>query len=222
MNTLAKLARKTKDNIHSVADTVRQAFRGKLTVVNSNASVQRAQVSGLAEETLQDIEQLQQFGFTSSPPAGSDVIVLPLGGNTSHGIIVATEHSSYRIKSLASGEVAVYNQSGASIILKNNKIIDIDCEILNIKAPGGMNIDAAAGVQITAPNVDCSAQLTAAGQINGNGGMAVQGGSGATFSGEIRQTSGNYTTSGDVVASGKSLTGHVHTGDSGGTTSPPR
>ena len=32
---------------------------------------------------------------------------------------------------------------------------------------------------------------------------------------------GNVTVSGDVVADGKSLTNHVHTGDSGGTTSPP-
>lgn len=32
---------------------------------------------------------------------------------------------------------------------------------------------------------------------------------------------GNVTVSGDVVASGKSLANHVHTGDSGGTTSPP-
>lgn len=32
---------------------------------------------------------------------------------------------------------------------------------------------------------------------------------------------GNVTVSGDVVASGKSLVNHVHTGDSGGTTSSP-
>lgn len=32
---------------------------------------------------------------------------------------------------------------------------------------------------------------------------------------------GSVTVNGDVVASGKSLVNHVHTGDSGGTTSPP-
>ena len=32
---------------------------------------------------------------------------------------------------------------------------------------------------------------------------------------------GNVTVSGDLVASGKSLVNHTHTGDSGGTTSPP-
>ena len=33
---------------------------------------------------------------------------------------------------------------------------------------------------------------------------------------------GSETLTGDCVASGISLTGHVHTGDSGGTTSPPK
>jgi phage baseplate assembly protein gpV len=32
---------------------------------------------------------------------------------------------------------------------------------------------------------------------------------------------GNVTVSGDVVSSGISLVNHIHTGDSGGTTSPP-
>ncbi|WP_254000364.1 phage baseplate assembly protein domain-containing protein, partial [Kingella kingae] len=41
---------------------------------------------------LLDIEQLQQFGFTSHAPAHTDVIVVPLGGDTSHGIVIASEH----------------------------------------------------------------------------------------------------------------------------------
>ena len=107
----------------------------------------------------------------------------------------------------------MYNADGAKIVLKKGRIVDIDCQVLNIKAPGGVNVEA--------PNVNCSEQITAAGQINGNGGMAIQGGNGATFSGDVRQTGGSYTTDQDVVASGKSLSGHKHTGDSGGTTTAP-
>ena len=214
MNTLAKLARKAKDNITTITDSIRQSFRGKLMLINSQEPIQRAQVSALADETLQEIEHLQQFGFTSNPPVGSDAILVPLGGTTSHSVIIATEHASYRIRTLKSGEVAIYNQSGASITLKDNKIIDIDCNELNINASTAVNINT--------PTVTCSAQLTANGQINGHSGLAVSGGSGATFSGHIAQTNGNYTTSGDVVASGKSLASHTHTGDSGGMTSTPR
>ncbi|WP_082783602.1 phage baseplate assembly protein V [Snodgrassella sp. CFCC 13594] len=202
MNPIAKLAKKTKAVVNDASDAIRQAFRGKLTLVNSGENVQRAQVSGLADETLQDIEHMQQFGFTSNPPPGTEVVVIPLGGATSHGIIVATENGSYRVKSLASGEVSVYNQDGASITLKKGRIIDIDCEKLNIKAPSGVDIDA--------PNVNCTQEVTAAGQINGNGGLAIQGGSGASFNGNIAQSGGSYTTDGDVTASGISLHGHDH------------
>ena len=138
---------------------------------------------------------------------------MPLGGQTSHGIVVNTCNGAYRITNLQEGETAVYNADGAKIVLKKGRIIDIDCQVLNITAPGGVNIDA--------PNVDCTAEITAAGQINGNGGMAVKGGNGATFEGDVRQTGGSYTTDQDVVASGKSLSGHKHTGDSGGTTTAP-
>lgn len=207
--------------IRQAFNGVRQAFRGKIARVKSGGGVQKIQVEGLEGETVQDLEHAENFGFTSHPPAGSDCVVVPLGGKTSHGIIVATTNGAYRITGLGEGETAVYNADGAKMVLKKGRIIDIDCEALNIKAPSGVNIEAAAGVDITAANVNCSAQLTAAGKINGNGGLSVQGGSGATFSGPVSQTGGNFETDGDVVASGKSLVEHTHTGDSGGTTSAP-
>jgi len=64
--------------------------------------------------------------------------------------------------------------------------------------------------------------FTAQGQINGNGGMAVQGGSGASFTGNVTQTKGSFTTDGDVNATGKSLVIHTHRGDSGGVTGQPQ
>jgi phage baseplate assembly protein V len=203
MSSIAKLAKRTRSIINDSQTSVRQAFRGVLNRVNASEPMQTAQVAGLADETLQDVEHIQQFGFTSNPPPGTEAIIIPLGGTTTHGIVIATENGDYRIKSLASGEVAIYNQSGASITLKNGKVINIDCNELNI--------NASAGVNITAPDVNCSQQLTANGQINGNGGMAVKGGSGATFSGNISQTDGSYSTTGDVTAGNISLTNHDHT-----------
>lgn len=200
--SMAKLIQRTKTVINEAHNEVRQAFRGVLNRIDSSRGIQSAQVSGLAGEVIQDVEHIQQFGFTSHPPAGTEAIILPLGGASSHAIVIGTEHSSYRIQALDSGEVAIYNQSGASITLKNGKIIEIDCEQLNIQA--------AAGVRIDTPNVQCSQQLTAAGQINGNGGMAIQGGTGARFCGNIRQNDGSYTTTGDVTAGSISLKQHDH------------
>lgn len=65
------MARAAAQTARNIGDTVRAAFRGKITLVVSAEPVQRVQLSGLADETLQDLEQLQEFGFTSNPPAGN-------------------------------------------------------------------------------------------------------------------------------------------------------
>ena len=192
---------------------VRQAFRGTLNLVKSADGIQKVQVSGLADETLQDVEFMQQFGLTSVPPAGTQVVVLPIGGTTSHSIVVATENGSYRVKGLQGGEVAVYDESGSSIVLKKGKLIEIDCDVLKITA--------ATKVDISSPLVETDQVFTAQGQINGNGGMAIQGGSGASFTGNVQQKNGSITNDRDVRANGKSLVGHKHKGDSGGTTGEP-
>lgn len=112
---------------------IRRAFRGRLTRVNSALKIQQAQVNGLAGEQLQDAELFQQFGFTSNPPAGTQCVILPLGGQTSHSLIIATEHEKYRITQLASGEVAIYSMEGAYVAIKKGRIVEVDCDIYRVR-----------------------------------------------------------------------------------------
>lgn len=196
--------------IKQAFNTVRQGFRGKVARVKAAGGVQKIQVEGLDGETVQDLEHAENFGFTSNPPAGSDCVVVPLGGKTSHGIIVTTTNGAYRITGLSDGETAVYNADGAKMVLKKGRVIEIDCDKLNIKAPSGVNI--------TSEKVECSAVLTAQGQINGNGGMAVQGGSGTTFTGNVDMV-GNLNTTGALTNNGKDVgSNHKHTETNGSET----
>lgn len=211
---MRRLGQAIRQHTETALGAVRQAFRGKLNLVKSADNIQKVQVSGLADETLQDVELMQQFGLTSVPPAGTQVVVLPMGGETTHSIVIATENGSFRVKNLQSGEVAVYDESGSSIILKKGRLIEIDCDTLKITA--------STKVDIHSPLVETDHVLTAQGQINGNGGMAIEGGSGATFSCDVTQTGGSIKTDGDVTASGKSLVTHTHQGDSGGMTGQPQ
>lgn len=196
--------------IKQAFNTVRQGFRGKVARVKAAGGVQKIQVEGLDGETVQDLEHAENFGFTSNPPAGSDCVVVPLGGKTSHGIIVTTTNGAYRITGLSDGETAVYNADGAKMVLKKGCVIEIDCDKLNIKAPSGVNI--------TSEKVECSAVLTAQGQINGNGGMVVQGGSGTTFTGNVDMV-GNLNTTGALTNNGKDVgSNHKHTETNGSET----
>ena len=210
---MRRLSQAIQQKAQGAVDEIRQAFRGVLHLVKSADNIQKVQASGLADETLQDVEFMQQFGFTSVPPAYTQAVILPIGGQTTHGIVIATENGSFRVKNLQGGEVAVYDESGSSIVLKKGRLIQIDCDVLKI--------NATKKVDISSPLVETDQVFTAQGQINGNGGMAVQGGSGASFTGNVKQSGGSFTTNGDVKAGTISLSNHKHTGDSGGKTSKP-
>nr|DAY03868.1 MAG TPA: baseplate assembly protein V [Caudoviricetes sp.] len=204
--SLARLAQKSFQAAQSVADAVRQAFRGRLSATQTGNTLATTQVQGLAGETLQEVEQMQQFGFTSHAPAGSEVIVLPLGGDTTHGIVIASEHGSFRLKNLQGGEVAVYDQSGSSVVLRQGRLIEMDCDNLIIRAKQKVLIDS--------PLVEASEQVLAKGQITGQDGLAISGGG----DGDAVRIEGSLKTTGDVVAGEVSVQRHTHPGDSGGTT----
>lgn len=202
-------SQKVKQVAQGVQESFRSAFRGVINLVNSADGIQKVQVSGLADETIVDVEFMQQFGLTSVPPAGTQVVVIPMGGATTHSVVVATENGSFRVKNLKGGEVAVYDQSGSSIVLHNGKLIEVECDrfVLNCKE---YSINATSSAKFDTPLLETSQVMTAQGQINGNGGMAVQGGSGATFSGNVVQSGGSFETSGDVKAGSVSLKNHAH------------
>jgi len=197
--------------IRKALSGIRLAFRGVLTRITTTGGVQTAQVAGLAPEGLEGIEMFQQYGFTTAPPEGAMAIVLPLGGRTSHGIVIATEHSSYRLQGLESGEVAIYTDEGASIVLKRNRIIAATCDDWELDCKR-MKVNASESVAFTTPELSTSEKLTAQGLISGNGGMAIKGGDGgvtASFEGNIRHTGGTIT-SVAVTINGVKIGPHIH------------
>lgn len=198
---------------------IRQAFRGVITLVKAASNVQLVQFDGVSDEQGQDAELFQHYGFTSNPPGGTMAIVLPIGGKTSHGVIIATEHGSYRLKGLKPGEVALYTDEGDSIVLKRGHLIDVTTETLRFNTKV-MEVNASEKVDFNAPDVNHSATVTVAGQTNSNGGLSAKGGSGILLQGNVNHKSGSFTQTGgggfstdaDMVAGGISLRHHKTTG----------
>lgn len=207
------------ERVSRLLSRVRQAFRGKLTLTDTDGGVQLSQVSGLATEDLPGVEYFQHYGFTSTPPAGSMAIIVPVCGKTSHGVIVATENSAFRLKGLKNGEVALYTDEGACIVLRRGKIVDVICDEYNVHCKK-YNVDASDNATFTTPELKASQQVTAEGAINGNGGMSIKGGDGTAFEGNVEQRSGNFTSQGKVIGSNLP-DAHIHdTPD--GPSGPPR
>ncbi|EKA7629025.1 phage baseplate assembly protein V [Salmonella enterica] len=236
--------------INQALARIRQAFRILIGATDSAAAVQRTQAQGIGNENLRGIELFQQYGFTSHPLPGTMGIVLPLGGVSSHSIVIATEHGAYRLKSLNPGEVALYTDEGAKIVLKRGKLIEADCETFRVNCTdfevnsrqkaeinctgftvnsrqAAVNCDTWAtaannSATFTTPQLTASQNLTAQGLLSGNGGMSVKGGAGSSFQGSLNQTGGSFTTDGDVSTAKVSLNGHRHTnGHDGAPTGGP-
>ncbi|EKC7218790.1 phage baseplate assembly protein V [Salmonella enterica] len=215
--------------INQALARIRQAFRIRLGATDSAAAVQRIQAQGIGNENLRGVELFQQYGFTSHPLPGTMGIVLPLGGVSSHSIVIATEHGAYRLQSLKPGEVALYTDEGAKIVLRRGKLIEADCETFRVNCTGlevnckqaAVNCDTFAttandSATFTTPELSTSKKLTAQGLISGNGGMSVKGGEGSRFEGNLNQTGGSFKTDGDVSTAKTSLNHHKHSGGHNG------
>jgi phage baseplate assembly protein V len=101
--------------------------RGVIKKINDDPKMQEMQVKMLKDEVYSDLERFNEYGFTSVPLDGSEAIVVCIGGDRDHSVIIKTDDRRYRLKGLKGGEVALYTDEGDKIHLKRNKEIEIIC-----------------------------------------------------------------------------------------------
>lgn len=110
------------------------AGRAVIRLVNDALKEQSVQVDLLAGET-RDAERYQHYGFTSVPLSGAEGIVVAIGGSRDHVVIVADGDRRYRLKGLAGGEVAIYDDQGQAVHLKRDGIEIYGTEKVTVDAP---------------------------------------------------------------------------------------
>jgi phage baseplate assembly protein V len=84
---------------------------------NDGTRLQELQLSILRGEERDHLEVMGSLGITSVPKPGAEAVVLFLGGNRDHGIVVGVGDRSYRPTGLKPGETAVYDAAGSRITL---------------------------------------------------------------------------------------------------------
>lgn len=90
-------------------------------------------------------EYLEPFGFTGRPKPGAEAVILQIGA-TSHPICISTPDRKYRITSLETGDVAIYDSRNHAIILKESGIeIEGDVKINGNLSVVGAGHDVKAG-----------------------------------------------------------------------------
>lgn len=109
--------------------------RGTLGGVDDAGGLQRNQVTMLAGEVRDGVERVQPFGFSSVPLPGADCLIICVGGNRDHPVVVNVDDRRYRPAGLQAGEVCVYSpQSGHRITLKADRTIEVEALRVVIKA----------------------------------------------------------------------------------------
>jgi len=119
----------------SVGRMIRLAIgRAVLSAVSDEGKRQLIQLQALKGETKEGIQRVQNYGFTSVPLEGAEVIFVCVGGNRDHPIAISVDDPRHRKAGLVSGEVAIYTDEGDYILLKRGRVVEISTETLLVKA----------------------------------------------------------------------------------------
>jgi phage baseplate assembly protein V len=120
--------------------------RGTVASSDDTKKMQEIQARLMANETLDGLERFQNYGLTSRPHDGAELLSVFVGGSRDHGIVIAVDDRRYRLKLLEKGEVALYDDQGQSIHLKRgNEIV--------VTTPGKLTVNAGEEVQVNAPSI---------------------------------------------------------------------
>lgn len=110
--------------IRSAAAQINKAIkqlRFPMLGIIARGSSKSLQVQGLQDETLQEVELIQQVGFSSYIPKGAKVVVIPSQGKTAKSIVIATTGGAILVN-VADGETCIYDQFGHQVLLHENGI----------------------------------------------------------------------------------------------------
>lgn len=114
--------------------------RGLVTLVDTEQAIQLLQVQAVS---LNEMEHMEPYGYTSHPHAGAEAVLLSMSGRRSHALAIMVGDRRYRLKGLAQGEVALYDDQGQKVHLTRTGIV-INTS-MDIIANVGGNLDAAIG-----------------------------------------------------------------------------
>lgn len=126
--------------IRSAAAQINKAIkqlRFPMLGIIARGSSKSLQVQGLQDETLQEVELIQQVGFSSYIPKGAKVVVIPSQGKTAKSVVIATTGGAILVN-VADGETCIYDQFGHQVLLHETGIsMKGDVEIIE----GGLTVE---------------------------------------------------------------------------------
>jgi len=127
--------------------------RAVIRQVDDAQGLQELQVALLRGEVRGGLERFGTLGLTAVPLPGAEGVVLFMGGNRDHGVVVSVEDRRWRPKGLEAGETALYHAggNGTLILLGEDGTITLRPSGGTVRVEGDLEVDGTmqAGGDIT-------------------------------------------------------------------------
>lgn len=210
--------------------------RGTVTISKNDDELRELQVEHQSGEVRQDVEHMEPYGFSSEPYTDKKADAITFYTDESHelGFVMCVADRRFRVKSLKTGEVVIYDDKKRHVYLKRDGI-EIDgvddpitvkttndiiakCDNLTAtcKSAASVNCDTSSvtcktSATVTAPTIMLDGNVTVTGTLI----TGTKGGGMASFGGTVN-AKGLIHSEDDITAGSISLQHHVHTGVQGG------
>lgn len=108
--------------LKALSDRQRLSITRGLVVQSENGPVKTMLgITGLSDETEQNIPLIQPFGM-SARPKGGDVILLQIGGTRSNLAAICADDSALRIPDLQPGEFGFRDYNGQQVVFRQDHL----------------------------------------------------------------------------------------------------
>lgn len=196
-------------NLHKMLEPLRRRMatligRCVLAAIAPGHGVQSATVNIMADEVMSGVEYLEPYGVTSVPHPGAEGLVLNVAGQRGACVAVALGNRNLRLRSLKTGEVAIYTDEGDKIELLRGRRMALTTLHCTISAAEDVTVNTKRYVVTATEGVQYA---TPAFGLGGGTGEACA----ASITANMTVTGGIAST-GDQIAGGISQIAHVHSG----------
>lgn len=140
---------------------------GKTLLINDDKTP-AVQLLTVNEEVINDARYFQDYGHYSMPPLGSEAALAKIQGNPGNVFVLKIGNRELRFKGLNSGEVAIADDSGCYIHLKNGGNMDVvapetvtaTSKIVNIKSKNTVITANTATIKAQTATIDAETTIT--------------------------------------------------------------